>query len=91
MLVQEDGKLGSNGLALRRHRLLEEEILHALGNYFLRSFGGRRLPQPSEQERGDQDGKGDSENPNASTAVSIHSLWHLACSKSEVPPGVAAP
>jgi hypothetical protein len=29
-VMQEDGKLGSNGLALRRHHLLEEEILYVL-------------------------------------------------------------
>jgi hypothetical protein len=28
--MQEDGKLGFNGLALRRHSLLEEEILYVL-------------------------------------------------------------
>jgi hypothetical protein len=31
LVVQEDGKLGSNGLALRRHGLFEKMILHLLG------------------------------------------------------------
>jgi hypothetical protein len=30
-VMQEDGKLRSNGLALGCHRLLEEVILHLLG------------------------------------------------------------
>jgi hypothetical protein len=31
LVMQEDGKLRSYGFALRRHRLLEEMILHVLG------------------------------------------------------------
>ena len=30
LVMQEDGKLGSNGFTLRGHRLLEEMILHVL-------------------------------------------------------------